>query len=233
MKLAVAGPNGRMGQAVREALAQAQGATFVEGLFEQADGVIDFTSPAYSLELSKQAAALGKIHIIGTTGFSAEEEKHLRETAAKARTVWSYNMSVGVNLVAALVEQAAHALDANYDVEIVEMHHRLKKDAPSGTALMLSDSAAKGRDVKLSDVETYYPKGMIGERKSGAIGIAARRGGGVIGDHTVTFAGINDVIDITHRSMSRSIYAEGAIAAAKWLQSKPNGLYTMRDVVGI
>lgn len=241
MKLAVAGINGRMGQALQHyisargdvTLAPNSADNHVDTLFEGADAVIDFTSPDYSLALAKRAAESQKIHIIGTTGFTDAEHKALAGFAKSARIVWSYNMSIGVNIVAALVTQAAQKLRDDFDIEILETHHRLKKDSPSGTALMLADAAAKGRDVNLADKETYYGKGAIGERKKGNIGISVRRGGGVVGEHEVSFISASEQIDITHTAFNRDIYAHGAVLAALWAKDKPAGLYTMKDVLGL
>ncbi len=241
MKLAVAGIDGRMGQALKNYISAGEGVSLTansaqnnaETLFIDADAVIDFTSPEYSLELAKRAADARKIHIIGTTGFSDAQHKELAGYAKSARIVWSYNMSIGVNIVAALVEQAAQKLSDDFDIEILETHHRLKKDSPSGTALMLAESAAKGRSVKLADKEVYYGKGIIGERKKGNIGIAVRRGGGVVGEHEVSFISASEKIDITHTSFNRDIYAQGAVMAALWAKDKPAGLYTMKDVLGL
>lgn len=238
MKLAIAGINGRMGQALRQAITAragvslvADGATLPADLFA-ADAVIDFTAPDYSLELAREAARQGKIHIIGTTGFSDTQLQEIEACAEKARIVLSYNMSIGVNIVRALVEQAAKLFDAGYDIEIEEMHHKHKKDAPSGTALMLASAAAEGRGLA-EDALVMYGQGQIGERQDGTIGIAVRRGGNVVGEHTVTFAGEDEIIDIKHRSFSRAIYANGALKAALWVKDQQPGLYRMKDVVGV
>jgi 4-hydroxy-tetrahydrodipicolinate reductase len=241
MRIAVAGINGRMGQALKAYISARSGVELsansvdnnADTLFADADAVIDFTSPEYSLELAKRAAETKNIHIIGTTGFTDAQHQTLAAHAKSARIVWSYNMSIGVNIVAALVEQAAQKLNDDFDVEVLETHHRLKKDSPSGTALMLADSAAKGRGVKLADKETYYGKGIIGERKKGNIGISVRRGGGVVGEHEVSFIGMSEKIDIKHTSFNREIYAHGAVMAALWAKEQPAGIYTMRDVLGI
>lgn len=203
-------------------------------LFLEADVVVDFTAPAYSLELAAMNAQLGKAHVCGTTGFTDAQMQQFKSYVKSSRTVWSGNMSVGVNMLAGLVEQAASRLSAeDYDIEIDEMHHRHKVDAPSGTALLLGNAAAKGRKVDLSDVRVNARSGHTGARKAGSIGFSVRRGGDVVGDHSVIFAGDGDRIEITHKASSRDIFASGALRAAVWLNDKPNGFYSMRDVLGL
>jgi 4-hydroxy-tetrahydrodipicolinate reductase len=205
----------------------------IQTLYSKADAVLDFTTPDYSLELAKQAAATGKILICGTTGFSEAQKTLLVECAKKARIVHSGNMSIGVNLLAALVEKVSAMLPADaFDIEIDEMHHAKKVDAPSGTALLLGDAAAKGRGVSLTEVRMDARSGHTGERKAGTIGFSVRRGGDVVGDHTVMFAGSGERIELTHKSSSREIYASGAIRAALWAQDKKPGLYSMKEVLG-
>jgi 4-hydroxy-tetrahydrodipicolinate reductase len=242
LRIAIAGSNGRMGQAIRECAAQdgrfslateGNRDTSPEVLMSDADAVIDFTQPEYSLDVAKAAAEQKKIHIIGTTGFMDAQMQQLKTYAKQATMVWSANMSMGVNLLASLVEQAAQALDNQYDIEVSEMHHRYKKDSPSGTALMLAEAAAKGRGVALTNVQRMYAKGMIGAREEGAIGLSVRRGGDVVGEHEVLFAGIGEVIGLSHRGFDRSIYARGALAAAAWAEGKRAGFYSMRDVLGL
>ena len=157
----------------------------------------------------------------------------LKKCAEKTVIVAAPNMSVGVNLLFALVKRAAAVLDPSYDIEIVEMHHRNKADAPSGTALGLGRAAAEGRQVALNDVARYERHGIIGARPAGEIGFATLRGGDVVGDHTVVFAGAGERIELTHKATSREIFADGAIKAALWAQGKPDGLYTMQDVLGL
>lgn len=196
------------------------------------DAVLDFTTPAFSVEISALAAQARIVHVIGTTGFSESDLARLNAAARHAVIVKSGNMSLGVNLLAALVKQAAMALPG-FDVEIVEMHHRMKVDAPSGTALLLGEAAAEGRDISLRDHAERGRDGQTGPRKDGAIGFASLRGGTVVGDHTVTFAGPFERIELTHRAEDRSIFARGALAAASWGQGKKPGLYSMRDVLGL
>lgn len=194
-----------------------------------ADAVIDFTSPQATLAIAEAVGKRGGIHIIGTTGFSDSEQKQLAGVSGKARIVQSGNFSLGVNLLEKLVEQAAKLLDESYDIEIFEMHHKHKKDAPSGTALMLGRAAAQGRGVSLSDKKAIAREG---ERVSGDIGFSVQRGGDVVGIHNVMFAGPGEVIELKHQGFSREIYASGALHAALWAAKQPAGLYSMRDVLG-
>ena len=202
-------------------------------LFTHIEGVLDFTTPAASLETAALAAQARIVHVIGTTGFAAEDQARLEAAARHATIVKSGNMSLGVNLLAALVEQAARALDAGFDIEILEMHHKHKVDAPSGTALLLGEAAAKGRGIALADNSVRSRDGHTGERPNGAIGFATLRGGSVVGDHTVIFAGAGERLELTHRAQDRQIFARGAVAAALWAQGRGPGLFAMRDVLGI
>jgi len=197
-----------------------------------ADGIIDFTTPRASLELAALAAQARIVHVIGTTGFSAEDLRAIAAAAHHAVIVKSGNMSLGVNLLAALVEQAAHALGSDYDIEIVETHHRMKVDAPSGTALLLGEAAARGRGVTLADKSVRGRDGATGVRESGAIGFASLRGGTVVGEHAVIFAGPGERLELVHRAEDRGIFARGALHAARWGRDKKPGLYTMGDVLG-
>jgi len=203
-------------------------------MISKADAVIEFSTPEATLRHAALAAEHGTAHVVGTTGLDAEAEAVLRETAGRTPIVWAANMSLGVNLLCGLAEQVARSLGPEaFDIEIVEMHHRQKIDAPSGTALALGQAAARGRDVALEDVADRSRDGIIGARRSGDIGFAALRGGDVVGDHSVIFAGIGERIELTHKASDRSIYARGAVHAARWLQGKPAGLYTMADVLGL
>lgn len=197
-----------------------------------ADAILDFTTPAASLALADLAAQARIVHVIGTTGFSESDLTRLKAAARHAVIVKSGNMSLGVNLLSALVREAAKALP-NYDVEIVEMHHRMKVDAPSGTALLLGEAAAEGRKVSLREQQIRARDGQTGARPDGAIGFAALRGGTVVGDHTVILAGPHERIELTHKAEDRMIFARGAIAAARWGQGKKPGLYSMKDVLGL
>lgn len=198
----------------------------------RADALIDFTAPAASLENARLAAEHGVPHIIGTTGFTAEDDAEIASLARRAVIVKSGNMSLGVNLLAELVREAAARLGPDYDIEIVEAHHRAKVDAPSGTALMLGRAAADGRGVDLSDVSVRARDGAVGARPPGAIGFAVIRGGGIIGDHDVMFAGAEETITLSHHAIDRGLFAKGAVTAAKWAIGKPPGLYSMADVLG-
>ncbi len=197
------------------------------------DAIIDFTSPAATVAFSKIAADLGKIHIVGTTGLEPEHFAALREAATKTVVVQSGNMSLGVNLLAGLVKRAAAALDEDFDIEIVEMHHRMKVDAPSGTALLLGEAAAAGRNIKLDTHSERGRDGITGKRGVGTIGFASLRGGTVIGEHTVTFAGPLERLELSHRAEDRSIFARGALKAALWARGKKPGFYSMADVLGL
>jgi 4-hydroxy-tetrahydrodipicolinate reductase len=202
-------------------------------LFVRSEGVIDFTSPAATAEHAGLAAQARIVHIIGTTGLSPHEEDAILAASRHAVIVKSGNMSLGVNLLAALTKKAAEVLGPDYDVEIVEMHHRLKVDAPSGTALMLGKAAADGRHIGLDEHSVRVRDGHTGVRKRGDIGFATLRGGDVVGDHTVIFAGHGERVELTHRAGDRQLFARGAIRAAQWGKGKPPGLYSMQDVLGL
>jgi 4-hydroxy-tetrahydrodipicolinate reductase len=196
------------------------------------DAVLDFTTPASSVSLSELAAQARIVHVIGTTGFSENDLTRLNASARHAVIVKSGNMSLGVNLLAALVREAAKALP-DYDIEILEMHHRMKVDAPSGTALLLGEAAAEGRAISLKEHAVRGRDGQTGARPDTAIGFASLRGGTVVGDHTVTLAGPFERIELTHRAEDRMIFAKGALTAARWGQGKKPGLYAMSDVLGL
>lgn len=198
-----------------------------------ADAIVDFSSPDCSVEMAKAAAGAGVAHIVGTTGLSAEDLDAIAEAARKTVVVRSGNMSLGVNLLAVLVERAARALGPAWDAEIVEMHHRLKVDAPSGTALLLGEAAARGRGVALAENSARGRAGLTGPRRFGEIGFASLRGGTVVGDHTVIFAGSGERIELSHRAEDRGVFARGALAAALWTRGKEPGLYSMADVLGL
>jgi 4-hydroxy-tetrahydrodipicolinate reductase len=202
-------------------------------LFGASDVVIDFTAPAATLAHAAMAAKSGKALVIGTTGLTPDDEQALRRAAESAPIVFAPNYSLGVNLMLALVEQAARALAEEYDIEIVEMHHRHKVDSPSGTALGLGRAAAKGRAVALDQVWRKSRDGQIGARPKGEIGFATLRGGDVVGDHTVVFAAEGERFEITHKASSRAVFANGAVKAALWVAGKPPGFYSMEDVLGI
>ncbi|UDL87259.1 4-hydroxy-tetrahydrodipicolinate reductase [Mesorhizobium sp. PAMC28654] len=202
--------------------------------FAKADGVLDFTTPASTVEFAGYAAQARIAHVIGTTGCSADDNSRIAAAARHATIVKSGNMSLGVNLLAVLVEQAARALDADdFDIEILEMHHRHKVDAPSGTALLLGEAAAAGRGIDLDGNSVRSRDGHTGVRKTGSIGFAALRGGSVVGDHSVVLAGTGERITLAHHAEDRAIFARGAVKAALWARSRKPGLYSMRDVLGL
>ncbi len=203
----------------------------LEELFKNSDAVIDFSNPETSLKCAAIASKMKKIHVIGTTGFSAAEKDELKKYAKNAIIIWSANMSIGVNILSMLTEQVAAILDEKFDIEIVEMHHCHKVDAPSGTALLLGESAAAGREVKLNDVARRSRDGIIGKRPIGEIGFSTIRGGDVVGEHTVMFAGDGERVELTHKASSRKIFAKGAVMAAVWAKDKKAGFYSMKDVL--
>lgn len=202
-------------------------------LFARADGVIDFTTPQSTLAAAEIAAQARIVHVIGTTGLSASDDAAIVAAARHAVIVKSGNMSLGVNLLVALVRKAARALDADYDIEVLEMHHRHKVDAPSGTALMLGRAAAEGRGVDLEAASVRVRDGHTGPRETGSIGFATLRGGSVVGDHQVILAGEGERIELGHRAENRDIFARGALKAALWGQGRKPGLYSMADVLGL
>lgn len=202
-------------------------------LVVHAEGVIDFSTPATSLALAALSAQARIVHVVGTTGFSPEDGAKLEAAARHATIVKSGNMSLGVNLLAALVRRAAAALGSSFDAEIVEMHHRAKVDAPSGTALLLGEAVAAGRDCELSDRWVRGRDGLTGARAPGAIGFASLRGGTVVGDHRVVFAGEGERVELAHFAEDRAVFARGALQAALWARGRKPGLYSMADVIGI
>ncbi len=202
-------------------------------LFAAADAVLDFTAPEASVAYAELTAQARLVHVIGTTGFDAAHEERIRAAGRHARIVKSGNMSLGVNLLAGLVRRAAAALGPDYDLEILEMHHRHKVDAPSGTALLLGEAAADGRGVDLHAVSVRVRDGHTGPRQPGTIGFATLRGGSVVGEHSVILAGEDERVELTHRAQDRSIFARGAVRAALWGFDKKPGLYTMADVLGL
>ena len=202
-------------------------------LIAASDVIIDFTAPAATVRHAELAAAAGKALVIGTTGIDAAQARAIEAAARHAPIVWSPNMSLGVNLLMGLVEQVAARLGPEYDIEILEMHHRQKVDAPSGTALGLGRAAAAGRGVPLEDVWVKSRDGQTGAREAGTIGFATLRGGDVVGDHTVLFAGLGERLELTHKAADRRIYARGAVRAALWANGRAPGLYGMKDVLGL
>ena len=202
-------------------------------LSANADGILDFTVPGATIANVAIAAERGLVHVIGTTGLSGSDMAVIKSVTSRAIVVQSGNMSLGVNLLAALVKRVAQSLDESFDIEIVEMHHKAKIDAPSGTALMLGEAAAAGRGVDLALHSARGRDGMTGARKAGDIGFAALRGGTVTGDHSVIFAGAMERIELTHRAEDRTMFAQGAVKAALWAKDKKPALYSMTDVLGL
>ncbi len=258
VRVSVVGAAGRMGRAILDVLEQTPGVVLGSAFVEPSDvrlgqpaglgpvlfqsGVerissdidvgIDFSMPASTLETVRTFAGKGIPLVIGTTGFSAAEREELLAHSLRIPLLVSPNMSLGVHLLAHLVGIASSVL-SGYDGEVVEIHHRLKKDAPSGTALFLAEAVAKARGVALTEVGTFHREGMTGPRSSGSIGVMAVRGGDVVGDHTVYFFGEGERIELTHRATSRETFARGAVAAALFLVGKSPGVYTMNDVLGL
>ncbi|ENZ82347.1 MULTISPECIES: 4-hydroxy-tetrahydrodipicolinate reductase [Caulobacter] len=250
VKIAIAGAEGRMGKAVALALEGRADAAVVarfdrpgaEGGYlvsrdqalEIAEAVIDFTLPEASVQLAEAAARRGgPALVIGSTGFSDEQLVRLEEASKTIAIVRSGNYSLGVNMLMGLVRQAAAALPAeDWDIEVFEAHHKRKIDAPSGTALMLGEAAAEGRGVDLAKVADRGRDGVTGPRVEGAIGFSVVRGGGIIGEHSVIFAGESETLTLAHSAIDRGLFARGAIAAAVWVKAKPPGLYDMQDVLG-
>ncbi|WP_417459395.1 4-hydroxy-tetrahydrodipicolinate reductase [Kordiimonas sp.] len=259
VKVGILGVMGRMGQAVLKAVEENDDASFVAGcdrprhpdigapitgtsvnlsatiedVFEAADVVIDFTPPGDTAAHAGLAARHKKALVVGTTGLSGGDESALMIAAGSTRIMQAGNYSQGVNLLMALVRDAASKLGPEWDIDILEMHHRDKVDAPSGTALMLGDAAAEGRGASLDDLRTPAREGLTGERVEGTIGFAALRGGSVIGEHDVIFASGSERITLSHKAENRSLFADGAVRAALWLHSQPNGRYNMRHVLGL
>jgi 4-hydroxy-tetrahydrodipicolinate reductase len=262
LNLAVAGASGKMGRMLLEACAADADTALVAALDAPASpaiGVsarafggnadvpvtanatdvprgavlIDFTRPEATLAYLDACVAGGVGMVIGTTGFDEAGKAKIAAAAKRIPIVFSPNYSVGVNTVFKLLELAAKSLDSGYDIEIVEMHHRMKVDAPSGTAIKFGEVIAEAQGTRLADRAVYAREGHTGARQDGAIGFAALRGGDVVGDHTVVFAGIGERIEISHKSASRATYAVGAIRAAKFLHGKAHGLFDMHDVLGL
>ncbi|WP_198314593.1 4-hydroxy-tetrahydrodipicolinate reductase [Chitinibacter sp. GC72] len=263
MKIAIAGASGRMGQMLIEAVINAPEAQLFAALdragsasigndaaaflgknsgvlissdlaaLNGADVIIDFTRPEGTLEHLKACLEYGVNMIIGTTGFDEAGRASIATASEKIAIVSAYNMSVGVNLVFKLLEIAAGVLNQGYDVEIVEMHHKHKVDAPSGTAIAMGEAVTKAWDKALKDVAVWSREGITGERQDGTIGFATLRGGDVIGDHTVVFAGAGERVEVTHKASNRTIYAQGSLRAARFLAGKTAGQFNMQDVLGL
>jgi 4-hydroxy-tetrahydrodipicolinate reductase len=263
MRLIVAGAGGRMGRTLVKAIAETKGLALAgavedaaspligqdagvlaglpangvklsadaKSLIAGADGIVDFTIPKASAAFA--ALTAGKVHIVGTTGHSAADEVAIAESAKSAVVVKSGNFSMGVNLIAALTKRVAKTLDDSFDIEIFEMHHNKKIDAPSGTALMFGRAAADGRGIDLAQHSERGRDGETGARKPGDIGFASLRGGTVVGEHSVIFAGPAERVELVHRAEDRMIFARGALHAALWARGQKPGLYSMADVLGL
>jgi len=202
-------------------------------LLDRAEVVIDFSAPEATLHHLRETAAHRRAMVIGTTGFSAHQLDELRSLASQAPCVLSPNMSVGVNLIYKVIGEMARTLGDEYDIEVIEAHHRQKKDAPSGTALKIAEVLAKAVGCDLNQVGVYARKGLVGERKKGEIGIQSIRAGDIVGDHTILFGGMGERIEVTHRASSRDTFAGGALRAAQWVVQQPPGLYDMMDVLSL
>ncbi|WP_118182200.1 4-hydroxy-tetrahydrodipicolinate reductase [Paraburkholderia phosphatilytica] len=205
----------------------------IDRVFGEADYLIDFTRPEGTMQHIAAAQKHGVKLVIGTTGFSNEQKAEMRAAAGKIAIMFAANMSVGVNVTLKLLEYAAQHFSHGYDIEIIEAHHRHKIDAPSGTALMMGEAVAGALGRKLDDVAVYGREGITGERDPSTIGFSAIRGGDIVGDHTVLFAGIGERIEITHKSASRQSYAQGALRAVRFLEGHASGLFDMQDVLGL
>lgn len=202
-------------------------------LIAHADGIVDFSTPEATVANAGYAAQARIVHVIGTTGCTDDDEAAIKAAARHATIVKSGNMSLGVNLLAVLVEEAARALSTEFDIEILEMHHRHKVDAPSGTALLLGEAAAAGRAIALEQNAVRTRDGHTGARPEGAIGFATLRGGSVVGEHSAIFAGPSETLVLSHKAEDRAIFANGAVKAALWARGRKPGLYSMRDVLGL
>ncbi len=241
ISIALVGARGRMGKAITEA-AQASGVPMgvaldvgddlAAGLARGGDVIIDFSSHQATAAVVREAVRLRKPLVIGTTGHAADEKAHLLGLAQGIPLVWSGNYSVGVNLLFALTRRAAAVLGSEYDAEVIEMHHRFKKDAPSGTAARLLEIILEERKLNASALR-HGRQGITGERTPTEVGIHALRGGDVVGDHTVMFAALGERVELTHKASDRGIFARGALRAAQWLVGRPAGVYDMQDVLGL
>src|SRR5580658_6294310 len=241
-KIIIAGAKGRMGQALLRCAATMPAIAVsgridrgddLEAVLSQADVVIDFTSHESTLPFARQCAARQKAIVIGTTGHTETERAALAAISSQIPMVWSANYSTGVNALFWLTRKAAEILGPGFDLEIVEMHHRLKKDAPSGTAATLAQILADARSQSLEQAARYGRHGQVGERTATEIGLHSLRGGDVVGDHTVIFAAAGERLELTHKASSRDTFALGALRAAQWVAGQKPGLYDMQDVLGL
>jgi len=205
----------------------------VDSVIETVDVIIDFTAPEATIANMEAAASKGKAMVIGTTGIDKAGQGKISQLASKVPCVYAGNMSLGINLLMKIVGDVARALGNDYDVEVIETHHKMKKDAPSGTAFMLADAAAHALGLSLDRDGVFARHGIIGERKKGEIGVQTIRGGDVVGEHTVMFLGMGERVEISHRVSNRDTFVRGALKAALWLSGKGPGLYNMQDVLGL
>lgn len=240
LSIHINGSRGRMGRAVADAVREAGLAIAAEtdvgddlrAAMGKADAIIDFSAPGGTEALLQHAVALRKPIVIGTTGHEPAERRRLLQLAAGVPCVWAGNFSVGVNLLFALTRRAAAVLGADYDTEVVEMHHRFKKDAPSGTAARLLEIILEERRLG-AEALRHGREGLTGERKPTEVGVHALRGGDVVGDHTVMFAALGERVELTHKASDRDIFARGAVRAAQWVVGRPPGVYDMQDVLAL
>lgn len=229
----IKGAGGRMGRAVSAAIAEEGSDARLAMDIESADVIIDFSSPKVTANVIATAVQHGKSLVIGTTGHAKSEKERLLAQAVKVPCVWAGNFSIGVNLLFALARQAARVLGPDYDAELLEMHHRFKQDAPSGTALRLLEILQEERREAASGLARYGREGIIGARPRGEIGVHSLRGGDVVGDHTLIFAALGERLELSHKASDRAIFARGALRAAQWLRQKRAGVYDMQDVLGL
>jgi len=241
-RIIIAGAKGKMGQALLRVAEQFPGLVVAARIdlgqelvkvIQDADVVVDFTAHEVTVPFARLCARHKKAMVIGTTGHTKEERTELLDISTKIPMVWSSNFSTGVNALFWLTRKAAEILGPDYDLEIVEMHHRLKKDAPSGTAQTLAQILARARQQQLDKVARHGREGLVGERTASEIGIHSVRGGDVVGDHTVIFATTGERLELTHKASSRETFAGGALRAAQWVIGKAPGLYDMQDVLGL
>lgn len=240
LSIHINGSRGRMGRAVADAVREAGLAIAAEtdvgddlrAAMAKADAIIDFSAPGGTEALLQHAVALRKPIVIGTTGHEPAERRRLLQLAAGVPCVWAGNFSVGVNLLFALTRRAAAVLGADYDTEVVEMHHRFKKDAPSGTAARLLEIILEERRLG-AEALRHGREGLTGERKPTEVGVHALRGGDVVGDHTVMFAALGERVELTHKASDRGVFARGAVRAAQWVVGRPLGVYDMQDVLAL
>lgn len=242
LQILINGSKGRMGQAIQAAIEGDPEVAFAAGIDQgddfpaalpKAEAVIDFSHPSLTEGIARACAGAGKILVIGTTGHTDAQAAAIREAAKTIPVVFAPNFSVGVNTLFWLTRKAAEILGPDFDLEVVEMHHRLKKDSPSGTAKRLAEILAEVRGLQYNRDVRHGREGIVGERTRAEIGMHALRGGDVVGDHTVIYANVGERVELTHKASSRDTFARGAVRAAKWAANRPAGLYDMQDVLGL